>query len=165
MSISGTFVTNVPLMDILTWHYVESKAQVSYFPFRCVGWFSYILPKLPVSESFSWAENVESSTMTYTTPTKHPRDIFALLSSQTNPFSSLHCRTSCNSRKSRHFSKFWPQSNIQHTLSSPCYHNSIPYSPRHLSQPHFTVSLLDWDQDPCLADLSNALRALGWVRR
>jgi hypothetical protein len=24
---------------------------------------------------------------------------------------------------------------------------------------------LNWDQDPRLADLSNALRALGWVRR
>jgi hypothetical protein len=49
MSISGTFVTNVPLMDIFTRHYVESKAQVSYFPFRCVGRFSYILIALPIS--------------------------------------------------------------------------------------------------------------------
>ena len=43
MSISGTFVTNVPLMDIFNRHSVESDAQVSYFPFRGVGRFWYIL--------------------------------------------------------------------------------------------------------------------------
>ena len=45
MSIRGTFVTNVLLIDIFTRHYVESEAHVSYFPFRCVGRISYILSR------------------------------------------------------------------------------------------------------------------------
>jgi hypothetical protein len=121
-------------------------------------------PKSPISECFSWADDAEPPTMTSTTPTKHPRDLSGLRSSSAYPFSSLrHCRQSQNSRR---FASFQCQHHCYHRSSKPYYHSLTPHLPlaQHSSQPPSAI-FLDWDQDSCLADLSNALRALSWARR
>jgi hypothetical protein len=97
-----------------------------------------------------------------TMPEKCSRDMTCLCSSLPNPFSSLHRRRH-NNKKSHHSINFQSQLNCQHTLPNLCYHISVPHSSHHPSQPHLPVSL-NWDQDPRLAHLSNALRALGWFR-
>ena len=119
-------------------------------------------PKLPVSEWFKWADDVESVPMTSKTPTKCTRDFSALRSSTKNPFSSLHRRRR-NRKHPRHFINFWSKSNCHHSIPN-CHHSPTAYypPPHHLPQPPLVS--LDWDKDPRLADLSNALHALGWVR-
>ena len=115
-----------------------------------------------VSTPFNWADDTEAPQTIYTTPTKHPRDLSGLRSSSINPFSSLR-RRHRNHRNPPRFINFRPQSCCHHTFRKPqIYSSSLP-TPHCLSgsQP----VLLNWDQDPRLADLSNALRALGWVRR
>jgi hypothetical protein len=117
-------------------------------------------PKSSVSERFSWADDADRLPTPSIVPTKCPRDLSDLRSSTVNPFSSLK-------RRRRH-----PQ-NSHHRHFQPChkhfYHPHCYPSPSHwhapdrFPQPAFGVSL-DWDQDPRLADLSNALRALGWSR-
>jgi hypothetical protein len=121
--------------------------------------------KTPVSDRFIWADDVESPAMTHTTPTKYPRDLSGLRSSMTNPFSSLRRRCR-NNKKSRRFINPWPQFCCHHKFQKPPFFSPSPHMPHHPPEPHRGVPVsLDWDQDPRLADLSNALQALGWVRR
>ena len=80
----------------------------------------------------------------------------AFVLQQKNPFSSLCRRHRHHSRNLQQFFNPWSQ-----FCCHSRYHSSIPYMPYNISQPP-SVSL-DWDQDPCLADLSTALRALGWI--
>lgn len=119
--------------------------------------------KSAISTCFSWAEDSESLHSPSTAPTKNLRDLSSLRSSSPNPFSSLR-RRHRNHKNSRHFNNFRSQFNCQHTNSNFCYHIPVrtPYRSSHW-QPH--LSPLNWDQDPKLVDLSNALQALGWVRR
>jgi hypothetical protein len=119
--------------------------------------------KSAVSTCFSWADDSEPLHSPSTAPTKHLRDFSSLRSSSPNPFSSLR-RRHRNHKNSRHFNNFRSQFNCQHTNSNFCYHIPVrtPYRSSHW-QPH--LSPLNWDQDPKLVDLSNALQALGWVRR
>jgi hypothetical protein len=112
--------------------------------------FNQIHPKSLVSESFSWAANVESPLATSTAPTKLTRDLSCLRSSSTNPFSSL-CRRRRNHKRLRHFTNLRSQFNCQHV-------------PQHTPQPPLSSSL-NWDRDPRLIDLCKSLRALGWVRQ
>ena len=93
-------------------------------------------------------------------PTKHYRDLSGLRSSTINPFSSLRRRRR-NHKNSHHFIKFRSQPNSQYTFPNLYYHNPAPHRP---SQPHFPASL-NWEDDPRLFELSQALNALGWVRR
>jgi hypothetical protein len=116
----------------------------------------------PVSMCFSWADDAAGLPIVTTAPTKHPRDISSLRSSSKNPFSSLRRRRQ-QPQNSHHFINFRTQLNCQHTISNPHYHISTPRLPRRSSQPPFAVSL-DWDQDPRLVDLNNALTALGWIQ-
>ena len=125
-------------------------------------------PESVVSTRFNWADDANSFPISSMMPTKYPRDLSGLRSSSANPFSSLRRRCR-NRKKPRHFVNFWSQPYCQHILPSPRYHTSVSHSlchnRRHSSQPSSSVHVsLNWDQDPRLADLSNALRALGWVR-
>jgi hypothetical protein len=117
--------------------------------------------KSPISERFNWADDIDSSPRTCTTPTKHPRDLSGLRSLTTNPFSSLKRRR----RYPQTRNSYRKQSQLCQKHFYPYHHHPSPpyWHPTHyLSQPA-SVSL-DWDQDPRLADLGTALRALGWIR-
>ena len=112
-------------------------------------------PKSPVLDRFNWADEAEALYITSTIPQHPPRDLSCLRTTSTHPFSSLRRkrgrpknRTRQNAQRS--YSYTHPFSTTQHLLSH-------PHTPFHAS--------LNWDQDPRLADLSKALRALGWVRR
>jgi hypothetical protein len=116
-----------------------------------------------VSDCLNWADDSESLHSPSTAPTKQPRDLSGLRSSisSKNSFSSLQRRRRSNKNR-RHFN-LEPQYHCHHTPLNPYHHSQKSY--RH-SQPPFPVSFkLNWDRDPRLADLSNALLALGWVRR
>jgi hypothetical protein len=97
-----------------------------------------------------------------TTPMKYPRDFSGLRSSSPNPFSSLRRRRR-NYKNPRHFFNSRSQSCCQHTFQNSHYHLSTPHIPYNISQPPSSASL-NWDQDPRLVNLSNALKALGWTR-
>jgi hypothetical protein len=102
--------------------------------------------KSPVSEHFNWANDTESLPTTSIVPTKYPRDLSCLRSTATHPFLSLRRR---RGRPKNQRNSYYPVYPWHHSLHP---HNPLPAS-------------LNWDQDPRLADLGNALRALGWVRR
>ncbi|KAF8813084.1 hypothetical protein BYT27DRAFT_7271597 [Phlegmacium glaucopus] len=118
--------------------------------------------KTAVSTRFSWADDAEALPIVSTTPTKYPRDLSGLRSSSTNPFSSLrrrHRKQAQNPRNSYHFHHSQPRhTHYQHFNSL----HSNPHPPHQISQPTSFISL-NWDQDPRLLDLSNALKALGWI--
>ena len=140
--------------------FTENHQKVEKYPISIQN-----SPESLVSTRFSWADDITELPMVSTAPTKCPRDISALRSSSTNPFSSLQ-RRCWQPRKSRRFINSWPQSCCQHTSRKSHFYSSPRHTPRHPSQPHIPLSsvTLDWDRDPRLADLSNALRALGWSR-
>jgi hypothetical protein len=124
-------------------------------------------PKPPFSsnsECFNWADDVESSLITSITSTKPPRDLSALRTSSASPFSSLRRRCR-NHRKPRQFTRFWAQSNCQQIPSYARHHYSSKPQTPHQNLRQLLSTPLDWNQDPRLADLSKALRALGWVQR
>jgi hypothetical protein len=120
-------------------------------------------PDSPISTRFNWSDDAYEPPTLSTTPTKRPRDISCLRSSSENPFLSLR-RRHRQPRNSHRFTNWWSLPNCQHTLPNPHCHIPASRTPHQSSQLHLPVSL-DWDQDPRLLDLSNALKALGWVRR
>jgi hypothetical protein len=125
------------------------------------------------SPAFDWSDNAASIPVIPIFPKNQPsRDLSALRTSNPNPFSSL-ARRNCRSQL--------PLDNCNVSGSQP------PFRP-HRAPPHFPVSqstirrrfisistpispplpstmALDWESDPCLSDLSQALKALGWIRR
>jgi hypothetical protein len=117
-------------------------------------------PKEPLSSHFNWADDARTlpilSTFTQR-PSLPPHDLSGLRSQSTNPFLSLKRRR-------------WHPQNLDHKYFQPRFNSSFCFPtpqwqpPCHLSQRPYAVSL-DWDQDPHLADLSKALRTLGWVQR
>jgi hypothetical protein len=120
-------------------------------------------PESPVLKRFSWADDSSELPMPSMAPTKQFRDLSGLRSSifSKNPFLSLQRRRQkFNKNRSCHFNSM-PQYYHHHTFSGPHIHFPKTY---HQSQHPFSVSL-DWDQDPRLSDLSNALKALGWILR
>jgi hypothetical protein len=122
-------------------------------------------PEPLVSRHFNWADDAAELPISFTVPTKQFRDFSGLRSQHfpKNPFSSLQRRHPKFNKNRIRFTNFKPQHHRYHVFPNPYYHSQNPH---HHSQPTFSTSLnLNWDQDPRLADLSNALRALGWVRR
>ena len=120
--------------------------------------FSKSRPKSPVQNCFSWADDASALPTSPTLP-HPPRDLSGLRSSTANPFSSLKRRHRYPQNSYRRHSqprqkRFYSHSNYYPSTTHPTCH----------SQPPFGVSL-NWDQDPRLTDLNNALRALGWVRQ
>jgi hypothetical protein len=121
-------------------------------------------PKTPepwVSTHFSWADDANKLPILPTAPTKQPRDLSDLRSSSKNSFSSLQRRYHKFNKKRFHFINSTPQYHCHHMFPGP-YHHFQNF--RQHSQPPFSASL-NWDQDPRLSDLNNALKALSWVRR
>jgi hypothetical protein len=114
-----------------------------------------------VSTHFSWADEAAELPTLPTAPTKQPRDLSDLRSSSKNSFSSLQRRYHKFNKKRFHFINSTPQYHCHHMFPGP-YHHFQNF--RQHSQPPFSASL-NWDQDPRLSDLNNALKALGWVRR
>src|SRR6267378_4837034 len=122
-------------------------------------------PVLLVSR-VDWAEDATSLPIapllpTPSVPHQHaPHDFSGLRSSGLNPFGSLQ-------RRSKQLRGQTPRFHHQNTpfirplqsyRSSPSF-----FTPsKHTSPPH--ISALNWDQDPCLLNLSQALKALGWIR-
>ncbi|KIJ91209.1 hypothetical protein K443DRAFT_686229 [Laccaria amethystina LaAM-08-1] len=125
------------------------------------------------SPAFDWSDDAASIPVIPIFPKNQPsRDLSALRTSNPNPFSSLARRN----RRSQ-----LPLDNRNVSGSQP------PFRP-HRAPPHFPVSqltirqrfisistpispplpstmALDWESDPRLSDLSQALKALGWIRR
>jgi hypothetical protein len=122
--------------------------------------------------AFDWSDDAASIPVIPIFPKNQPsRDLSALRTSNPNPFSSLARRN----RRSR-----FPLEN--RNISGP----RPPFRP-HRAPPHLPVSqtttcrrfipistpttplpptmALDWESDPRLSDLSQALKALGWIRR
>ena len=120
-------------------------------------------PEPAISTHFNWADNPALPPISSTHPTKYSHDLSCLRSSSINPFSSL-CQHHQQPQKFHSFINSFPQSCCHYTYQKPHSHSSPSCTPCHPSQPHIPI-LLKWDQDPHLADLSSALRALGWVRQ
>jgi hypothetical protein len=124
---------------------------------------------IPVSPRFDWAEDVEAlPVMTLFAKTYGPRDLSGLWSSQPAPFQMLQRRT----RRRR--APVYPVSRQRHANASIMFtrHHPSGIGP---GKPSITVPfgtpapapappalVLDWDQDPRLVNLGQALRALGW---
>ena len=113
--------------------------------------FNKIHPKMPVSEPVNWGDEANTLPIVPTYPQYPPRNLSCLRSTTPHPFSSLRRRH--NHPKKRQNTKC----GYGHSHSYHWHHSSHPYTPSHAS--------LNWDRDPRLFDLSNALKALGWVRR
>jgi hypothetical protein len=118
-------------------------------------------PEPPNSTCFSWAEDAVELPLLSMAPTKQLRDISGLRSPSKNPFSSLQRRRKISNKKRPRFINSMPQYCCFQVF--PCSHSHFQRYHHH-SEPPASTSL-NWDQDPRLADLSNALQALGWVRR
>ena len=123
--------------------------------------FDQKTPEYIVSTRFNWADNAAELPTLSTGPTKSPRDLSSLRSptSPKNPFSSLQRRRQKFNKNRTHFNYSRPQYHCHHTFPGPYSHSQNLH---HHSQPPFSASL-NWDRDPRLLDLSNALKALGWV--
>jgi len=136
-------------------------------------------PVLPVSR-LDWAEDATSLPIlpllpTPSAPRRHPPcDLSGLCSSGLNPFGSLQRRSKqSHAQIASRFCQTIPFTQSSHSHYRPpplCPLASSP-KPRIHSQaskkmPSISscISMLDWDQDPRLSDLSQALKALGWIR-
>jgi hypothetical protein len=168
-----------PPASLTTAHGPESPpASVLRPPSLVEPHLSPVLPRLTsVPTRFDWAEDAESlPTTTPSAETYGPRDFSSLRSSQPAPFRTLRRRV-----RRRHVCLTQPGSRHQ------CF--NIPYMQSFTNTPMFThrhpsgiahgkpvitipfgattapapVLKLDWDQDPCLVSLSQALCALGWT--
>ena len=131
----------------------------------------------PPSPPLNWADDAASLLILLSRST--PRDLSALRSSSPNPFSSLQRRKNQSQTNSpqpfphrEHFSN-------PRQKNSRCCVSSFHFSPPRSSSfqfrldrvhpqrtPHFSPrSALNWDGDPRLFELSQALNALGWVQQ
>ena len=109
--------------------------------------------ELLISKPLDWADDAKELPITPTFPQYPPRDLSCLRSASPRPFSSLRHRHS-------HPKKRW---NAQRGHGQSWHSRTYHWRSSH---PHTTFpASLNWDQDPRLFDLSNALHALGWVRR
>ena len=132
------------------------------------------LSKASNNTPFHWSDeacDLEPATLLYPLPPTNSglRDLSAL-SSGANPWRSLqHCkgrgRRQINQRFRPHKTCFYhPQAPIPSLNYSHFVHRRH-YPPAPAPPFSATSFSLNWDQDPRLADLSQALKALGWVRR
>jgi hypothetical protein len=124
-----------------------------------------ILPSSPPQNAtLDWSEEPveEIQPMFPPPPPKYkPWDLSALCSLSPTPFSSLEHRSKhsytqpCQSHQScHHYTKF---NFVSFTPSKKSFYSKIPPSSS-------LFTSLNWDQDPHLANLSHALKALGWVQ-
>ena len=125
----------------------------------------------PPPTSLNWADDAASLPILSSQPPL--RDLSALRSSSPKPFSSLQRR---NKRSQTHFSQPFHDYTLFPTpcrtfsrrrFPAPCF-SSIPFRSARV-HPHRTprfssTSALNWEADPRLFELSQALNALGWVR-
>jgi len=130
----------------------------------------------PVRSHFDWAEDAESlPTSSPSARTYEPRDFSCLRSNQPSPFQTIQRRIhryrtvrrrhrDCRRRDVPNTTPF--ANNIIFTRSHPSGISlgkptfTTPFS---ITSPPTSVPKFDWDRDPHLADLSRALRALGWI--
>jgi hypothetical protein len=99
-----------------------------------------------------------------------PRDLSILRSSSPNPFSSLQRRKNQPQARRRRERFSNPHQNFfyRHHFPSPHFSSTSFRSDRVYPRRNLHVSpspTLNWEDDPRLLDLSQALKALGWVRR
>ena len=126
-------------------------------------------PKTAISEPINWGDDAGTIPIIPTYPQHPPRDFSSLRSSFLKPFSSIQRRNKRFQVQTQRFSPF------QHSVR---YH--VPPSRSSTTQfrvwpgqhrdrnytPYFSSSAtLNWEEDPRLFELSQALSALGWVRR
>jgi len=133
----------------------------------------------PPSTSLNWADDAASLPILSIRPP--PRDLSALRSMKRNPFGSLQRRSKpFRSRVSSCFHQDIPFSRTPHSRYrpqplcssslfpkphvSPQVSKKEPFISSKVTPPSSRISVLDWDQDPRLSDLSRALKALGWIR-
>ena len=103
--------------------------------------------KSPILESFNWADDAGALPIIPTLDQHPPRDLSCLRSNSPHPFSSLQRRRGPKKRQYAQRHGYGHHGHWHHSLH--------PYTPS---------PSLNWDQDPRLHDLSNALKALGWFR-
>jgi len=131
-------------------------------------------PSPPLSR-LDWAEDATSLPILPLLPISSvprqriPRDFSGLRSSRPNPFGSLQCRSHTQITPHRHQKISFAQPLPSRYRPPLCPLSSLP-KPRIFPQALKNAplisspSVLDWDQDPRLSDLSQALKALGWIR-
>ncbi|KAJ6507203.1 hypothetical protein C8R47DRAFT_1100594 [Mycena vitilis] len=135
-------------------------------------------PPVPALPRLDWAEDAAALPVVpphSASPPASPRDFSALCTGSPQPFASLQRRrrrpptsTFQNHSVHRDFIRRPRQKNVIHYPAG--RRAPLPYSHRPPSIPFpAPTSLspsdaLDWDQDPRLRDLGQALVALGWVR-
>ena len=128
--------------------------------------------------AFNWSEDAAAIPITPIFPKNQPRrDLSALRTTNPNPFSSLahQNRRSRLLLKNRDVSRpqppfrphrappFFP---VSQTIPRQRFISVLkPTAPPSPSTPLKIPVALDWESDPRLSDLSQALKALGWIRR
>ena len=126
----------------------------------------------PPPTSLNWADDAASLPISSSrTP---PRDLSILRSSSPKPFSSLQRR---NKRSQAHFSQPPHKRQLPFTTMPRQTYSRRRFRPPRFSStsfrssqypnctPYFSSALtLNWENDPRLSNLSQALNALGWVR-
>jgi len=121
-----------------------------------------------VLEPFNWADDAVSLPTIPIISSKQPRDLSILRSPVKNPFSSLRRRQGypkySHTVSSHHYTQPYPTRRI--LPIGPVFTRKHPFGLGTLPTPAIPKPFplkLDWDVDPRLADLSRALRALGWA--
>jgi len=135
-----------------------------------------ILPQKMSPPCLDWAEEAELFAIAQPPPPPHqPRDLSILRSSSLSPFSSLQRRvkrsTACPSRQLRHrhipFNFDFPQPPPQACRDQPSFSRSHRKPLPNSSTLHRSLQqnppCLNWESDPRLSNLSQALKALGWI--
>ncbi len=128
----------------------------------------------PPPTALNWADDAASLpiSLPILPSSPPPRDFSVLRSSARKPFSSLQRR---NKRSQVHFFQpfhnrqhFTSHQNLSHHRFSPSQVSSTPFRSAQVyprCTPRFSSSsALNWDEDPRLLNLSQALKALGWIR-
>src|SRR5271168_4358081 len=124
-------------------------------------------PPLPPSTRFDWANDAATS-LPILPSNPPPRDLSILRSSLPKPFSSLQ---RCG-RRAQNYSPRPSHNYIPSSAPRQKFYRRRFQEPRHppswfrLNFNTFAPasSVLNWENDPRLLDLSQALKALGWIR-
>ena len=130
-------------------------------------------PSPPLSR-LDWAEDATSLPILPLLPISSvprqciPCDFSGLRSSRPNPFGSLQRRSRTQIAPRHHQKISFAQPLPSYYQPPLCPLSSLPKPwifPQALKNAPLvsSPSVLDWDQDPCLLDLSRALKALGWI--
>jgi len=147
--------------------FIDAKAQVQPISKPITTTATIVAPS-----SFDWSEDAVSIPVTPIFPKSQPIcDLSALRTSNPNPFSSL-------AHQNRHsqlpldncdiygsWPPFQPCQAPPHlpVSQSTTHQQFIPISVPIAPVP--SILALDWESDPCLSDLSQALKALGWIHQ